>query len=290
MNSTALDRENPAERITLASLATGIHDIKPLNQTVLALVQIMDDPDAIPTQALAQKISMDQAVVARILKVANSPFYGMSGRITSIREALTVLGYRSLVSLAIALGLRDQFIDTETFKPSQLWPERVFVACFARHMAPLVKLSRDTAYSIGLLFDVGKLVFYTKYPEHFKEVIALSAKEGIPFFKAEQARFGFDYAQVGGLVCQACKIPPSIGQAIATHLTPDFSGINQGLLLAAGVELYYMMSRLGVSKALDMIETLPLFQYLGFRRALCEPHMASIMEEVQQMILLFTQN
>ena len=275
------------EPISLEDIAFGIDRIKPLSQTVLGLIRSIDDEGATSVNILTDKICTDQPMMARILRAANSPIYGIHGHITSIKEAVTVLGYRSLRSLAIALTLDGCFTDVEDFKTQPLWNERFFVAFFAHHVAPLIHLGRDTAYLIGLLYDIGKLVLYSLYPDRYRVTLELSQQKGIRFSKAERALFGFDYSRVGTMVCDRWKVPFIIKEAIEQHLRSQVLAPNYALLIAAGLSLFELTAKMPFEAALaEKIANDPIFSYLGLTQEICEKRLIRLPDDVQQTMAI----
>lgn len=277
-----------SSRWTPATLAMTIHDLKPMNQTVLSLIQSLDD-ERTPTLPI-EAIALDPVLLTRVLRVANSSFYGLEGKVTGLKNALSIVGAHSVVNLAVALGLNQSVPSENPFHPSHLWVERLFIAEWLKRVAPSLGIYDDEAYTLGLLFDVGKFTLYTMWPEAFVKVNEIVFQKKLPWWKAERHLLGFDYASVGVLVGEACQLPVSIIRAIAAQLTDsyvspdsvvlnknstagtvtasekDLSKLNDnslGALLSAAVMLYHAIRVYGVNNAIKRREVRSAFARAG---------------------------
>lgn len=180
---------------------------------------------------LADKIAQDPATVARILRIANSPFYGMSREIGSLREAIILLGVNRVRDMLISacflkiLPERHKDFDYPSF-----WHHSLAVADCARQLGMHTGLSLDIAFTAGLLHDIGRLVIVFVFPDEYSRLI----KEPHPNrLETERLIMGFDHVEIGSKVAQRWNFPFAIQDAIEQHETPPAQGaaISLGLLV-----------------------------------------------------------
>lgn len=180
---------------------------------------------------LADKIAQDPATVARILRIANSPFYGMSREIGSLREAIILLGVNRVRDMLISacflkiLPARHKDFDYPSF-----WHHSLAVADCARQLGMHTGISLDIAFTAGLLHDIGRLVIVFVFPDEYSRLI----KEPHPNrLETERLIIGFDHVEIGSRVAQRWNFPFAIQEAIEQHETPPAQGaaISLGLLV-----------------------------------------------------------
>lgn len=184
---------------------------------VQAVMDSFSDPN-LEVGTLADKISMDEGVSTRVLRVANSSFFGLSCRVSSIHDAVVVLGFNSIRSLAMAAGLVHLFPQSEGyFKHQVFWLHSLRVAAAARGLAGCCRLESETAFTAGLLHDIGQIVLATCLHEEFDAVLKRSQEEGGDLYALEREILGFDHAQVGVEVARRWNFPEIIQQVIRSH-------------------------------------------------------------------------
>lgn len=213
---------------TLEQIVGDLRTLPSLPAVVMELLQTMGADD-VDIDRLARGIGNDQGLAARTLRVANSPFYGMQGRIDSIAEAITVLGFVNVRSLVAAAGISTAWPASQTagFEPRVFWRHCLGVACCAATLARQAKLQPDRSFLAGLMHDIGRLVLVVTHPTAFTEVLQRSRREDSLLVEAECEVLGFDHAQIGAALCRHWRIPESIADAVGRH-----HQVNQG---SAGV-------------------------------------------------------
>lgn len=199
-----------------------IRQLPSLSLTVTEALALIDRGD---TQAgqLEQVIGRDQALAARILRVANSPFYGFAGHIGSLRQACVILGMYAVRNIVVTAGVIARFPPTAAgrFDRLGLWRHAIGTGVAARVLAQHRGLDPDLAFTAGLLHDIGKLALDAVFPEAFGQVLAHRDKHDCLLRDAEAAVLGFDHTDVGARVARHWKLPTTITEAIAKHHSPD---------------------------------------------------------------------
>ncbi|MBU1692154.1 MAG: HDOD domain-containing protein [Gammaproteobacteria bacterium] len=200
-----------------------LHQLPAIPAVVQELIQNFDNP-ALDSQHLAQKISQDQALVAKVLRVANSAFYGLPRQVGSTQEAVVVLGFGTVRSLVLSAGFIDAFsastaaacVDREHY-----WQRSLVVATYARAVAKCLRQDPETAFSAGLLHNIGIMVLDLCAHERFAVVWQNAQNsDGDKLIQAERATFGFDHAELGAEVAHRWKFPAAIEDAIRYHYQP----------------------------------------------------------------------
>ncbi|MGZ8157777.1 MAG: HDOD domain-containing protein [Methylobacter sp.] len=167
---------------------------------------------------LVDKITQDPSMAVRILRIANSPFYGMSREIGSLREAVVLLGLNRIRDMLISICFSKMLpARHKDFDYNLFWRHSMAVAECTRQLANCTSTSPDLAFTAGLLHDIGDLVIVMLFPDEFCQLIQLSATFGI---EAEQKLLGFDHATLGGKAAQYWNLPQEIQEAIEQHETP----------------------------------------------------------------------
>lgn len=207
--------------LALQDIVAGLPRLPALPAVVMELLASMDSED-IDTGLLAQKIAQDQALTATTLRLANSSFYGMANQITSIGDAIAILGFRSVRSVATTAALIGTFNQHAlgSFRLTTFWRHSLATAICARELALHLALNAEHAYTAGLLHDIGRLVLATQFQSHYDEVLSHRARHDCTLPQAEREVLRIDHAQVGRALAEHWRFPPAMQQAVAEHHVP----------------------------------------------------------------------
>jgi putative nucleotidyltransferase with HDIG domain len=167
-------------------------------------------------------ISSDQALTSKLLKLSNSAYYGYARRISNVREAVILLGMRTVRSVAISSAIIDAFklpqLEHDSFDHDLFWAHSVTVGLVAETIARETKVARpEDAFTAGVLHDVGKLAMMLAEPAMFAEVIDLTIREEMRYREAELAVFQVGHEQVGARLAQRWKFPEPLVASIREH-------------------------------------------------------------------------
>ncbi|MFZ0612132.1 MAG: HDOD domain-containing protein [Desulfobacterales bacterium] len=218
-----LDDRQTAEDLKKRILRN-LDELPPMPQIVFKAHEIMDSPGS-STKQVAELIETDQAIATKVLKMANSAYYGMSGKVSSIQHAAVVLGDKALgelITLAGTSSLLGNRLYGYEMDSGELWRHSMAVAFGSKIIAGRhhPHLEND-AFSVGLIHDVGKLVLdrpVLNRKSLFDELMAAGDKT---FLSAENRILGFDHADIGYDICQHWRIPDSLAKAIRYHHRPN---------------------------------------------------------------------
>ncbi|MEE4354588.1 MAG: HDOD domain-containing protein [Desulfatiglans sp.] len=203
---------------------TGV--LPPMPQVVVKARQIVSDESS-GLKDLATAIASDQAITVRALKLANSAFYGLKQRVTSIGHASVLLGgevLREIIIMAGTQGLLPDKLKGYELESGALWSHSLAVAIGSRLLAEsrYPELSND-AFTAGLIHDVGKVMLDEHVLERKDEIEELLKDGKTSFLKAEKEVFGFDHAEIGSEVINIWGLPKALSSAITYHHDPSNS-------------------------------------------------------------------
>ena len=207
-----------------------VHRLPPLPQVVHELRAALADDSTGPDR-IAAIVAGEPALTLAALRIANSPFYGVSGRVTTTRDAVQILGMSTFTSAvttaAIVAGLGRG--SCPGFDVVSSWRHAVATALSAQMMARSRGHDAEAAYVGGLLHDVGRLVLAAHFPAPFSATLAHVTSHGEAPLDVERELLGLDHAEVGAMVAAHWRLPTRLVEAIAHHHELD-GGDDRGLL------------------------------------------------------------
>lgn len=204
-----------------AMVVTDLEKLPALPEVVMDLLDYLQQAN-VNAGKVAQKIARDPALAARLLRVANSSFYGLQGQVASVNDALVVLGLRAARTLVTAAAVVNH-IETlaDGGDRRAFWHHSGATALCARELARLTGANIEGAYTAGLLHDIGRIVLLVRFPDECRKVRAWRDQQDAYLLDAEREVLGFDHAQVGEALGRLWKFPTEIETAIACHHTPS---------------------------------------------------------------------
>lgn len=208
--------------LTYRDLVTGSINLVSVPELYVQINDLVENPTSSTTD-IGNVISQDPALTARLLKIANSPFYGFSSKIDTISRAVMVIGTRGLRDLVLAASAVDVFskIPSDAISMASFWRHSIYCGVIARALADKCHvLHSERLFVTGLLHDIGQLVIFHKLPEMAREALYSSQSKAQPMYQAEREVMGFDHAQVGGEILKTWQLPDSITEAIICHHQP----------------------------------------------------------------------
>jgi len=203
---------------SLNSLLKGVATLPSLPAIALRIIQeIRKDKSSL--KDLADIISYDPALTAKILRIANSAFYALPYKVDSIDRAVHILGLEALkniaLSFAIVKGLKRNLVDE--FDHELFWKRSITSAVSAEMIAAKLNMKREDTFVTPLLMDIGVLVMYLVRPDDYLTVINKKRATDLHTCESEAAVFGFDHQEVGSEILKKWGLPESIFMPIAYH-------------------------------------------------------------------------
>lgn len=199
-----------------------VRDLPSLPVIVQDLLQSMNSEDA-DIHVITRKVSQDQALAAKVLRFANSSVYGAQSRVTTIQQAITLIGIDAVKQVATASSLHRIFPQdhSQSMNMMTLWRHSVATAVCARVLARHLHVNQDYAFTAGLLHDIGRLVLIVYFPEQYAKVLAYRDKQDCHLIEAERDILGIDYVTIGVALAEQWCFSESIRNAIAGHYRPE---------------------------------------------------------------------
>jgi HD-like signal output (HDOD) protein len=208
---------------TPETLVMGSPQLASLPVAVARISTILERED-FRVRDVAEAIGQDPALTARLLKIVNSPYYGLSGRIETITRAVGLVGADVLYGLALTTSVMQGFrkIPTCLVNMNDFWLNSLYCGVIARLLAREASvLHSERLFVAGLLHRIGALIIYMRLPDKAREILLAAAGDDRLIPGLEKVRLGFTYAEVGMELAKAWKMPAALQEAIRWHLEPD---------------------------------------------------------------------
>ena len=202
----------------LKSFVASVQHLPLFSGTAMQLIRSIDQED-VTVGELSRLISTDAALVAHLLRIVNSTYYGLSRRVGTVSDALSVLGVnlirRTVTAAVLQRPLFAYLHDTAVARV--FWRHGLLCAALARHLALQKGIDGELAYMAGLMHDVGRLAMLMQFPQQTDVLLRVRSDDDDSGIDREFARFGFDHAQVGGALLELWGLPEKIVQAAHQH-------------------------------------------------------------------------
>lgn len=207
--------------LTSSEVVARIRDLPSLPVVVIDLLNTIGKED-IDIKSLADRVARDQAITAKVLRLANSSFYGMSRKVTTIPQAISILGFETVRTLITAAAVTEQFSGKaqSTFDYLAFWRHALGTAICARVIAKALHVNQEYAFVAGLLHDIGRLVLVTFFTSQYEEVMAYRTDHDCYLYEAEFEVLQIDHAAIGEVLTQTWKFPEAMQKAVAHHHKP----------------------------------------------------------------------
>jgi putative nucleotidyltransferase with HDIG domain len=198
-----------------------LRDLPALPQVVVDVQSALSRED-VSLDDIARRISHDQALAARTLRLANCSFYGVAGRVVSISNAIGVLGLRSLSTMLTAAAVSSAFkqVRCQGFDLNSFWRHSIATALCAQAIARLSIVGADIAFTAGLLHDLGRLALASMASDELQRVITHRNANDCLMLASERSVLGTDHAAIGAHVALGWHFGPSVVDAIRLHHEP----------------------------------------------------------------------
>lgn len=210
--------------IRMESLVRDITDLVSFPEVYLRLSELLDSPTA-TTREIGNLVAQDPGLTFRVLKLANSPLYGLSRKVETVDHAVTVLGKRQIIELVLATSVSTVIdgIPNDVYDMDDFWTHSLLCGIVTRGLARECRRADiDFAFVAGLLHDIGQLVLFNRFPGQSRVALELSMDrdEPTPLFMAERKVFGFDHAMLGGRLLEHWKLPERLRECVEFHHEP----------------------------------------------------------------------
>lgn len=226
--------EQPVSRAQ--KLLEAIDALPPLPAVALRVMEVAQNPKSSASD-LALVVSSDPGLSGRILRVVNSAAYRRAREVTSVQEALVTLGFVQARNMAISGAIAGAYAPDALnvlFRIEVFWRHSIAVAFKAAEFAAKSrKLDVPSAFTAGILHNMGRLAMYYADPAGLDQAIAEAMARGVALEAVEAELLGADHAEVGGLLARRWKLPQDIQEAVARHHTAEAGEVTLAGMVAA---------------------------------------------------------
>lgn len=193
-----------------------LKDVPAMPNVIIKALNIIKD-DKAGTKELSEIMSYDQALTAQVLKLVNSAYYGFAQEITSIKNAIALLGMTQTKNIVIAVAMKPMLTSQ---CGRNMWRHSIKTAFACEHIAKCTDtIDPADAFTIGFLHDIGKVILNLSSAEKYQEVLN-SVKEGVDVLFAEEQSFGINHAEAGFLLVKKWRLPVLLANCIKYHHDP----------------------------------------------------------------------
>lgn len=220
-------RLDPAEQ-TMKAVVDGIDKVPTLPAVLSKIINVLEDPKS-NVGHVSRLISTDQAMSARILKIVNSAFYGFTRQISTVNQAIVILGFNAVKSLALSATVVQIFGSKESdgFDLRGFWEHSIASGVFADAVARKINYPLpEECFCAAVLHGVGKVVLDQHMHAKFVEAVRLAKQKKVPLQLAEQQILKMDHCRVGAMLAEKWKLPLSLQESIQYYPHPENAKIS----------------------------------------------------------------
>lgn len=206
------------DKLTPEAILNHSGELPALPKAACHIMAVIEDPSTTATK-LEQALAMDQALTAKVLRIANSPFYGAVREITTVSEAIVRLGFVAIRNWTLVTAARSVFLSPGAGMLYQkIWRQSVMSAMAGQLVAQAIGRSNpDSVFIGGLMQNIGQLVLARSHPELFQEILTDSSERGLPYHIVERDRLGFDHGELGALLIKEWNLSQELEEAVRWH-------------------------------------------------------------------------
>lgn len=217
---------SPLIFMTAITLIQNVKNLPPVSQAALKLISLLDQSST-DNDEVVQVLKYDTVMTARLLKACNAPAFGLTEPVSSVDEAVFILGHEQILHTVITLAFGSVMTTPSpafTAGANELWQHSLIAATATEtilHHLPDLNAQPNAVFTAGLLHDIGKLVFaQTVSAEQLAEIRDRAERKLISGTDAEKEVLGIDHGETGAALLQSWRLPESIVEAVANHHRP----------------------------------------------------------------------
>ncbi len=266
---------------SLKLLVSQMQSLPSLPSLYMELMKELEAPDP-SSKRIAQIISRDAGMTAKILQMVNSAFFGLRRHVSNPADAVSLLGIDIVKSLALSIHIFSQFnnIPIPGLSLESLWEHNMMVAVLAKKIAKAQDQSHlviEESFTGGLLHECGKLVLAARLPKEYALMLEMVKNEGLKVVEAERKIFGATHPEIGAYLLGLWGLPDAIVEAVAFHQSPTQCPSDTFGPLAAVCIADYLVDEevptsletsIGTDEVLNYLQRLGLAERLPYWRAL----------------------
>jgi putative nucleotidyltransferase with HDIG domain len=213
--------------VQLEDVISKIKDLPTLPTVAQEMISNIENENT-SLDAICEKVSMDQSLTAKTLRLANSSYYGANSKVVTLQQAIALLGMENVKKLILMTSMANSFPTSRcrNFDQKAFWRHSIATAICAELISRTLKMKHDFAFTAGLLHDIGRMVLVTRFPKEYEQVIAYRDQQDCYLLDAERAVMGIDHMSVGLVLAMQWEFSDAIQDAISGHHEPDSKELN----------------------------------------------------------------
>jgi len=207
----------------IRDIIENIDNLPTLPVVAVKIMELIENPDS-SADELSKIISIDQVLTFEILKLVNSSFYSIPEKISTVKLALTILGFDALKDLALSVSFMVMFAETkgERFCRKKFWEHSIGCGAAAKIVAKNVNYRvTGEAFVAGLIHDIGKVVIGRAFPKKMTEIQNRCENERISIFESEDKVLGVTHTEIGLWLAEKWSLPAGLAEAVSCHHSPE---------------------------------------------------------------------
>lgn len=213
---------------TLETLVQKIDAIPALPSVTDRIVELVND-ESTTVDELEQAVRTDPGLSSRLLRFANARYYGHEGKVTSVKRAVNILGFKTVRSIALTYGMEEKYTapELQAFPRDQFWLYSLSVGIASELIAKTLGYDgerQSELFSAGHLHAVGKSILDQHLHREFIRIMQRTKKDDIPMYEAEKEVAGLTHCEIGGRVLEKWGLPGVISECAEHYYEPEPSG------------------------------------------------------------------
>ncbi|NQT21529.1 MAG: HDOD domain-containing protein [Planctomycetes bacterium] len=213
----------PLSKPDLQDIVSKIVALPTLPQLARQIALMVDDPKSSAAE-VGEAIRRDPATAARILRLVNSAYYGLTSKVKTVQQAVSLLGFQVIRSIAVSTSLPSAFkglLNTKAFSPERFWKHSLLTACLCKSIAKKCKgIDPEAGFDVGLLHDIGKLVMACFAAEYVSLTISSARSNECSYDSAERQILNTTHGAVGAWLAERWNFPDDLQSAIKRRHDP----------------------------------------------------------------------
>lgn len=212
--------------MTANELIAKVKNLAPVSHSALNLVGLLDQP-SIGNEDIVQVLKFDNVLTAKLLRACNSPFFGLEEPVSSVEQAVLILGHQQILHIALSIAFSSSMaapLPGYAAEAKELWQHSLVTALSAENIARhnhSIAADPAVAFTAGLLHDIGKVVLnHVLTPDYQAAIRARLSENDLSRTEAEKEIIGADHAEVGKCLLQSWRLPENILEAVEHHHNP----------------------------------------------------------------------
>ena len=212
--------------LSVSKRLDNIHDLPSMPHTLNRVLEALDSASS-SAQSLEKIIRDDPVLAAKMLRIANSPYYGLRTKVNSIGRAVVILGFEEVRGIVIGLsfsGIFSNDLGFKEFDTKGLWLHSIGVAKASKMLAEHISgLQADELFTAGIVHDLGRFLLCRYFASELREILELKQRKNLTLFDAEE-RYGLTHSEVGACLARKWNLSDMLVDIIRYHHRPNSAG------------------------------------------------------------------